>query len=103
MRPVDADFVFRKLNTLKFPTRTKYCEIYAAAISDAVDVITQAPTISPDDVRGVIHCKDCKRYQPGEHFPDMKFCYRLCGNDGKRIGYNYAPEDFCSHGEKMEV
>lgn len=59
--------------------------------------------ISPGEVRGVIHCKDCKWYQPGEHFPDTKFCYRLCGNDGKRIGYNYAPEDFCSHGEKMEV
>lgn len=50
----------------------------------------------------LVRCKDCKWYQDGELFPPKKFCFRLKDKDGKRVGYNFAYEDFCSYGERKD-
>lgn len=57
---------------------------------------------SDADVVEVVRCKDCKHYKPGKHFDDIPFCYRLKGKDGKPVGYNFSPDDFCSRGERRD-
>ena len=48
----------------------------------------------------VVRCKDCKWYQESELLAPNKFCFRLKGKDGKRVGYNFSDDDFCSRGER---
>ncbi len=50
----------------------------------------------------VTRCKDCVYYECGEHFPDMRFCCRLHGEDGTTVRYNFEPNAFCSYGETPE-
>ena len=52
------------------------------------------------DIVEVVRCKDCKWYKESKLMPPIKFCYRLIGNDGKHVGYNYSDDDFCSYGER---
>lgn len=52
----------------------------------------------------VVKCKDCKWYQEGEFFAPNKFCFRLeHPKEDRKIGYNYAPDDFCSYGERRDA
>ena len=56
------------------------------------------------DAVPVVRCKDCKWYKESNHselYP-MRFCYRLKNDDGVPVGYNWADNDFCSHGERRE-
>ena len=50
----------------------------------------------------IIRCKDCKWYKEGKYFAPVKFCFRLKDSDGEEIGYNFASDDFCSYGERMD-
>lgn len=51
----------------------------------------------------VVRCKDCKWYQESEILPPNKFCFRLKHPvEDRQIGYNFAPYDFCSYGERKE-
>ena len=53
------------------------------------------------DVVEVVRCKDCKWYQEGKLLAPNKFCFRLeHPTEDRKIGYNYAPDDFCSYGER---
>ena len=52
------------------------------------------------DVVEVVRCKDCKYYDYGKRFPDIKFCCRLKDKDGEVARYNYSDDDFCSYGER---
>ena len=54
------------------------------------------------DVVHVVRCKECKWYKVGNYLAPQRFCFRLKDNNGKRIGYNFADDDFCSHGEKED-
>lgn len=57
-----------------------------------------------NDVTKVIRCKDCKWYQEGDFLAPNKFCFRLKHpKEDRKIGYNYAPDDFCSYGELKEL
>ena len=53
------------------------------------------------DVVEVVRCKDCKWYNFGKYFNDIKFCQRL-PIYAKKGGLNTADDDFCSYGEKKE-
>lgn len=56
-----------------------------------------------DDVVKVVRCKDCKWYQEGKLLAPNKFCFRLKHpKEDRKIGYNYAPDDFCSYGERRK-
>ena len=50
----------------------------------------------------VVRCKDCKYYREGAIFKDIKFCFRLRGDNDKPVGYNFSEDDFCSRGERRE-
>lgn len=53
------------------------------------------------DVAPVVRCKDCKYYRVGAMLAPNKFCFRLKHPvEDRPIGYNFAPDDFCSHGER---
>lgn len=55
------------------------------------------------DVAPVVRCKDCKYYKISELHPPYKFCFRLRHpTENRSVGYNFADDDFCSHGECRE-
>lgn len=51
----------------------------------------------------VTRCKDCKYYRVSAMLVPNKFCFRLKHPvEDRPIGYNFAPDDFCSYGERKE-
>ena len=56
---------------------------------------------NPDFVLAV-RCKDCKYYREGKIWDGIKFCFRLRGDNGEPVGYNYCDDDFCSYGERKD-
>ena len=54
------------------------------------------------DVAPVVRCRDCKYYRVSAMLAPNKFCFRLKHPvEDRPIGYNFAPDDFCSHGERL--
>ena len=66
--------------------------------TDKVEGIKNLP--AADAVVEVVRCKDCKHYQYGRFFTDIKFCFRLKNRKGEAVGYNWSDDDFCSYGEE---
>ena len=58
---------------------------------DLEDILTECPAA---DVVEVVRCKDCKWYDYGELFPDIKWCKK--GNNE----LNVDEMDYCSYGEQ---
>lgn len=55
------------------------------------------------DVAPVVRCRDCKYYRVSTMLAPNKFCFRLKHPvEDRPIGYNFAPDDFCSYGERKE-
>ena len=55
------------------------------------------------DVVPVVRCRDCKYYRVSAILAPNKFCFRLKHTvEDRPIGYNFAPDDFCSYGERKE-
>lgn len=55
------------------------------------------------DAAPVVRCKDCKYYKISELHPPFKFCFRLRHpTENRSVGYRFADDDFCSHGECRE-
>lgn len=70
---------------------------YAYAAEQLLDEIPAA------DVAPVVRCKDCKYYNRSELLAPNKFCFRLKHpTENRVIGYNFAPDDFCSSGERKD-
>lgn len=66
----------------------------------AICVLHDMPIV---DAVPVVRCKDCKYYKISELHPPYKFCFRLRHpTENRSVGYNFADDDFCSHGECME-
>jgi hypothetical protein len=63
----------------------------------AVDIVRDFPAA---DVVEVVRCSECKWYRESKLLGPTKFCFRLKDRDGKPIGYNFADNDYCSHGER---
>lgn len=60
-------------------------------------MINVQPTIT--NVEDVVRCKDCKYYRESRVLAPNKFCFRLNHpTEPGKIGYNFADDDFCSHG-----
>ena len=69
-----------------------------ATMTDAKRVLADMQTA---DVVPVVRCKDCKYYKISELHPPYKFCFRLRHpTENRSVGYNFADDDFCSHGER---
>lgn len=55
------------------------------------------------DVVPVVRCRDCKYYRASSILAPNEFCFRLKHPvEDRHIGYNFAPDDFCSHGERKD-
>ncbi len=95
MRLIDADAV-------KFNFQYGYDDngILLVPYRDAKKLIEAAKTV---DAVPIVRCKDCKYYNRGELLAPNKFCFRLKHpTENRLIGYNFAPNDFCSSGERKE-
>lgn len=72
----------------------------SATMTDAKRLLADMPAA---DVAPVVQCKDCKYYRVGAMLAPNKFCFRLKHPvEDRPIGYNFAPDDFCSHGERKD-
>lgn len=77
------------------------------AFNTVIQEIREAPSIvnkiSAADVAPVVRCRDCKYYRVSTMLAPNKFCFRLKHPvEDRPIGYNFAPDDFCSYGEREE-
>lgn len=69
-------------------------------LDEVSGVVDACPTV---DAVPIVRCKDCKYYTRSELLAPNKFCFRLKHPAENRvIGYNFAPDDFCSYGERRE-
>lgn len=88
MRLIDAD-AFWKAMTTRFDS--------CADLGEIMDVLDSMPTLSPDDLRGVVHCRDC-RYAERRTPIGIK-TEILC----RLFSAGMKAHDYCSYGAKMEV
>lgn len=78
--------------------RAEYDNNYRLIIP--AEAIKAAPAA---DVAPVVRCRDCKYYRVSTMLAPNKFCFRLKHPvEDRPIGYNFAPDDFCSYGERKE-
>jgi len=62
-----------------------------------------AVNYQPVDAVPVVRWRDCKWYQKSEKLSPNKFCFRLQHpTENRKIGCNFADDDFCSHGERKD-
>lgn len=72
----------------------------SATMTDAKRMLADMPAA---DVAPVVRCRDCKYYRVSTMLAPNKFCFRLKHPvEDRPIGYNFAPDDFCSYGERKE-
>lgn len=76
----------------------------AVTIATAKKLVRSIVSRTPAaDVVPVVRCKDCKYYRVSAMLAPNKFCFRLKHPvEGRHIGYNFASDDFCSHGERQD-
>ena len=77
--------------------QTDMMEMVASGLygpEDMIDAVIEAPTVSPNEVRGVVHCGEC--VHADKDMPGAIYCTMW---DAWEV-----PEDgFCYKGAKMEV
>lgn len=70
-------------------------------VDDCVELVKRIDALPTADVAPVVRCKDCKYYKISELLSPNKFCFRLRHpTENRSVGYNFADNDFCSHGER---
>lgn len=95
---LDRGSLVARMKYYKEHTTEESGEHYAYTV--ALREIRNAPAA---DVAPVVHCKDCKYYRVSTMLAPNKFCFRLKHPvEDRPIGYNFAPDDFCSYGERKE-
>ena len=72
----------------------------AVTIATAKKLVRSIVSRTPAaDVVPVVRCRDCKYYRVSTMLAPNKFCFRLKHPvEDRHIGYNFAPDDFCSYG-----
>lgn len=94
---LDRETVIKKLNKIGgCDASDDWDKGFDEAIEVAVKVAEELPAVE------VVHCKDCKWYKESKLLAPNKFCFRLKDRKGDGVGYNFAPDDFCSHGERTD-
>ena len=70
-------------------------------VDDCIELANRIKALPATDVATVVRCKDCKYYKISQLLPPHKFCFRLRHpTENRSVGYNFADDDFCSHGER---
>ena len=96
MRPIDADALIHHFY------ETEYASMYYIEVVKRI--IDEQPTISPDEVRGVVLCQDCDCWNEWDHAGRKSLGNYVCScahwtvEDGAVL-YT-KPTDFCSYGER---
>ena len=86
-RPIDADALNAYIESAE-------CN----SVGKALQAIDTAPTISPDETLGVVHCGECKFWRRPPS------CEGLARCETGETGIRYrSKNDFCSRGKKSEV
>ena len=93
-----------------FEREVLYKALTTAAVNDkfkSIDTWAKAICVLHDlpaaDVAPVVRCRDCKYYRVSSILAPNKFCFRLKHPvEDRHIGYNFASDDFCSHGERKD-
>lgn len=107
MRLIDADEALRLFGK-KYEETKKLIHNGETQLDSLAEGFTEAhhiikyvlPTV---DAVPVVRCKDCKYYKISELHPPYKFCFRLRHpTENRSVGYYFADDDFCSHGECRE-
>lgn len=96
-RYIDADALQENMMNMV------YSGLYGC--EDMIDAVIEAPTVLPDEARGVVHCRECdlwnRQINAGRESLGNFVC--SCGHwtveDGAVL-YT-EPTDFCSYGERM--
>ncbi len=97
---LDRETVIKKLNEIGGCDATDDWEKgWDKAIDTAVKAAEKLPAA---DAVEVVRCKDCKWYKVSKLLAPDKFCFRLKDGNGNHVGYNFVPDDFCSHGERKD-
>jgi len=72
----------------------EYDRQHKGAPGKARELIENAPSV---DAVEVVRCKDCKYYQYGKFFTEMKFCCRI-----KDKRYPFSDDGYCSYGKRKD-
>lgn len=95
MRLIDADAL-----ELRYEFGYDHYGMLLVPYRDVNESIKKAKTI---DAVPIVRCRDCKYYRVSTMLAPNKFCFRLKHPvEDRPIGYNFAPDDFCSYGERKE-
>ena len=96
-RYIDADELMAKLNRKKAePCNKRYTDGFNDALMRFRSMVHSAPTVSPDEVRGVVRCRECKHTERDGTDDPAIYC--------KVWDRWEMPEDgFCYKGAKTEV
>lgn len=100
------DEYIKRAAIMEFPIRKDHCdkeranEHFIFGIESVLEYVQNLPAA---DVASVVRCRDCKYYRVSTMLAPNKFCFRLKHPvEDRPIGYNFAPDDFCSYGERKE-
>lgn len=89
MRLIDAEELERLFNAQIEQGATDAFDAFDDALQDALTI----------DAVLVVRCRDCRYYRESRVLAPNKFCFRLNHpTEPGKIGYNFADDDFCSHG-----
>lgn len=92
----EREVLYKALTTAAVNDKFKSIGTWAKAIC----VLHNLPAAN---VAPVVRCRDCKYYRVSAVLAPNKFCFRLKHPvEDRPIGYNFAPDDFCSYGERKE-
>lgn len=95
MRLIDADKLTEAIDAAVQEKKEDVTALLLASFAKSCVMFCNTVDAVP-----VVRCRDCKWYKEGKLLGPTKFCFRLRDADGERIGYNFASDDFCSHGER---
>lgn len=97
MRLIDADALLEKA----WDANTRIGYVQVVDVGDVID----APTISPDEACGLVHCAECDLWNKWDSAGHESLGNLTCScahwtvEDGAVI--RTKPTDFCSYGERM--
>jgi hypothetical protein len=109
---IDKSALYEEIAQLEELARDRYLETpsnspcssrYMAQLNERTSFKHIIADFHSADVAPVVRCKDCKYYRVSTMLAPNKFCFRLKHPvEDRPIGYNFAPDDFCSYGERKE-
>lgn len=83
-----------------------YDDTFDSGVLYVADLIDDAPTVSDDEIRGVVHCRECELWNEWDSVGSESLGNLVCScahwtvEDG--VVFRTRPTDFCSYAERKE-